>query len=84
MTNHVHLLCQVSDTLLASIIQNLAFRYTRWINWRQNRVRTVVGSGFFKTESDFAPCQTPLWRDYLHGYPYGIPATAYVVAEERR
>ncbi len=38
MTNHVHLLCQVSDTPLARIIQNLAFRYTRWVNWRQNRV----------------------------------------------
>ncbi|WP_328759436.1 transposase [Geomonas azotofigens] len=38
MTNHVHLLCQVSEAPLARIIQNLAFRYTRWINWRQNRV----------------------------------------------
>ncbi|WP_136524330.1 transposase [Geomonas ferrireducens] len=38
MTNHVHLLCQVSDVPLSRIIQNLAFRYTRWINWRQKRV----------------------------------------------
>lgn len=38
MTNHVHLLCQVSEVPLSQIIQNLSFRYTRWINWRQNRV----------------------------------------------
>ena len=38
MTNHVHLLCQVSEVPLSQIIQNLSFRYTRWINWRRNRV----------------------------------------------
>jgi putative transposase len=38
MTNHVHLICQVSDVPLSRIVQDLAFRYTRWINWRQNRV----------------------------------------------
>jgi len=38
MTNHVHLLCQVSDIPLSRIVQNVSFRYTRWINWRLNRV----------------------------------------------
>lgn len=37
MTNHVHLVIQVADKPLAKIIQNLSFRYTRWVNWRQNR-----------------------------------------------
>ena len=37
MTNHVHLAIQVGDIPLCRIIQNLSFRYTKWINWRQNR-----------------------------------------------
>ena len=37
MTNHVHLALQVEDIALSRIIQNLAFRYTRWVNWSQNR-----------------------------------------------
>jgi putative transposase len=37
MTNHVHLAIQVGDVPLSRILQNLAFRYTRWINWRRSR-----------------------------------------------
>ena len=37
MTNHVHLAIQVGDVSLSRIMQNLTFRYTKWINWRQNR-----------------------------------------------
>ena len=37
MTNHVHLAIQVGDIPLSRILQNLSFRYTRWVNWRQNR-----------------------------------------------
>lgn len=37
MTNHVHLLCQVEKVPLSRIVQNLAFRYARWINWCQTR-----------------------------------------------
>lgn len=37
MTNHVHLLVQVADLPLARIMQNLSFRYTRWVNWRHER-----------------------------------------------
>jgi REP element-mobilizing transposase RayT len=37
MTTHVHLAIQVGDIGLSRIIQNLAFRYTRWVNWRQSR-----------------------------------------------
>ncbi len=35
MTNHVHLTIQVGETPLSKIIQNLSFRYTRWVNRRQ-------------------------------------------------
>jgi len=37
MTNHVHMAMQVSDIPLSRIMQNITFRYTRWINWRQQR-----------------------------------------------
>jgi len=37
MTNHVHLAIQVGDIALARIIQNISFRYTRWVNWRGGR-----------------------------------------------
>ncbi len=36
MSNHVHLLVQVGETPLSRIMQNLSFRYTRWLNWRRN------------------------------------------------
>ena len=37
MGNHIHLALQVSDESLSKIMQNLAFRYTRWINKQQQR-----------------------------------------------
>jgi len=37
MTNHVHLLVQVADLPLSRFMQNLTFRYARWINWRHER-----------------------------------------------
>jgi putative transposase len=38
MTNHLHLAIQVSDIPLSCGMQNLAFRYTRWVNRREGRV----------------------------------------------
>ena len=37
LTNHVHLAIQVGDVPLSRILQNLSFRYTRWVNWRRDR-----------------------------------------------
>ncbi|MEI6206590.1 MAG: transposase [Desulfuromonadales bacterium] len=37
MANHIHLAIQVGEVPLSRIMQNLTFRYTRWINWKQNR-----------------------------------------------
>jgi putative transposase len=34
MTNHVHLAIQMGEIPLSRIMQNLSFRYTRWMNWR--------------------------------------------------
>jgi len=33
----VNLVVQVADKPLSKIIQNLSFRFTRWVNWRQKR-----------------------------------------------
>jgi len=38
MDNHIHLAVQVSDIPLSRIMQNLSFRYTRWINSRYHRM----------------------------------------------
>ena len=37
MTNHIHLALQIGDIPLSRAMQNLSFRYTRWINWREKR-----------------------------------------------
>jgi putative transposase len=37
MTNHVHLVIHVGNIPLSRIMQNLSFRYTKWINWWHNR-----------------------------------------------
>jgi len=37
MSNHIHMVIEVADIPLSKIIQNLSFRYTRWINKRENR-----------------------------------------------
>jgi hypothetical protein len=37
MTNHIHLALQIGDIPLSLAMQNLSFRYTRWINWREKR-----------------------------------------------
>jgi len=38
MDNHVHLLIQVGSVPLSKIIQNLGFRYTRYVNQQRNAV----------------------------------------------
>jgi putative transposase len=38
MTNHLHLVIQVSEITLSRIMQNLSLRYTKWINWRHDRI----------------------------------------------
>jgi putative transposase len=37
MANHIHLALQVSNIPLSRGLHNLSFRYTRWVNWRENR-----------------------------------------------
>lgn len=37
MTNHIHLVVQAGEIPLSRSMQNLSFRYTRWINGREKR-----------------------------------------------
>ena len=37
MTNHIHLVLQSGEIPLSRGMQNLSFRYTRWVNWREKR-----------------------------------------------
>ncbi len=37
MINHPHLVVQVADVPLSTIVQNVTFRYIRWIYRRQRR-----------------------------------------------
>lgn len=41
MTNHIHLVVQVSDKPLSLIMQNLSLRYTKWVNYTQGRTGHV-------------------------------------------
>jgi REP-associated tyrosine transposase len=38
MTNHLHLAIQVEEITLSRIMQSLSLRYTKWVNWRQDRI----------------------------------------------
>ena len=38
MSNHVHLAIEVGETPLAPIMQNISFRYARWVNQREKRM----------------------------------------------
>ena len=38
MSNHLHVAVQVRDEPLSRIMQNLSFRYTRWVNRKQKRI----------------------------------------------
>ena len=48
MTNHLHLAIQVVEVSISRIIQNLAFRYTRYINRKQKRIGHLF-QGRFKS-----------------------------------
>lgn len=38
MTNHVHFVIQINQSSLSDIMQNISYRYSRWVNKIQNRV----------------------------------------------
>lgn len=48
MNNHIHVAIQVGDVSISHIIQNLAFRYTRYFNRKYNRIGHLF-QGRFKS-----------------------------------
>jgi REP element-mobilizing transposase RayT len=46
MDNHIHLIIQVEEISLSKIMQNIAFRYTRWINFTQKRIGHLFQARF--------------------------------------
>ena len=45
MTNHIHLALQAGKIPLSRGLQNLSFRYTRWINWLTETHRSEFHGG---------------------------------------
>ena len=68
MTNHVHLAIQMGEIPLSRIMQNLSFRYTRWMNWRQKRSGHLFQGRYKAVLVDADPYLEELIR-YVHLNP---------------
>ena len=68
MTNHIHMVIQVSDIPLAKIVQNISFRYTRYINKRKNRIGHLF-QGRYKAILIDADCYLLELVRYIHNNP---------------
>ena len=69
MTNHIHLAIQVDQVNLSRFMQNISFRYTRYVNWKMKRIghlfqgrfkSVLVDSGYYLKEQ--GNCKTPVGR----------------------
>lgn len=68
MNNHVHFAIQVSHTCLSVIMQNVAFRYTQYINKKYNRVGHLFQGRFKSILIDSGKYLKELVR-YIHLNP---------------
>ncbi len=68
MTNHVHLVIQVSDAPLSKIMQNLSFRNTKYINKKKNRIGHLF-QGRYKTILVDADAYLLELVRYIHNNP---------------
>lgn len=68
MTNHVHLAIQVKEINISKIIQNLAFRYTQYINRKYDRVGHLFQGRFKSIIVDDSQYLKELVR-YIHLNP---------------
>ncbi|MDH3604029.1 MAG: transposase [Candidatus Tectomicrobia bacterium] len=68
MTNHVHLALQVHQIPLSKIMQNLSFRYTRWLNRQHGRTGHVFQGRYKALLVDADAYLLPLIR-YIHLNP---------------
>jgi len=68
MTNHVHLVVQVGSVPLSKIMQNLSFRYTRYINKKKNRTGHLFQGRYKAILVDADNYMVELIR-YIHNNP---------------
>ena len=68
MSNHLHLIVQVGDIPLSRIIQNLSFRYTRYINFRKNQTGHLFQGRYKALLLDADAYLLQLTR-YIHNNP---------------
>lgn len=68
MNNHIHLAVQVGTVPLSRIMQNISFRYTRWINWSRKRVGHLFQGRFKAIMVDADSYLLELVR-YIHQNP---------------
>lgn len=68
MSNHVHLIIEVGDVPLSKIMQNICFRYTRYINILFNRVGHLF-QGRYKAILVEADCYLLSLIRYVHLNP---------------
>lgn len=50
MSNHVHIIVHVYETSLSDVMQNINFRYARWVNKKQNRVGHLFQARYHSRE----------------------------------
>ena len=68
MNNHVHLAIQVSDICLSRIMQNICYRYAKWINIRYHRIGHLF-QGRFKAILVDADAYLKTLIRYIHLNP---------------
>ena len=68
MTNHLHLAVQVGEVSLSRIMQNVSFRYTRYLNRRRNQVGHVFQGRYKALLIDADMYLLELVR-YIHNNP---------------
>jgi len=68
MSNHLHLIIQVGDIPLSRIIQNLSFRYTRYINYKKKQTGHLFQGRYKALLLDAEVYLLQLTR-YIHNNP---------------
>lgn len=68
MTNHIHLAIQVNQMNLSRIMQNVSFRYTRYVNWKLKRIGHLFQGRFKSVVVDSGRYLKELVR-YIHLNP---------------
>jgi len=71
MINHIHLVIQVGEVPLSKIIQNISFRYTRYINGRMKRIGHLFQGRYKAILIDADSYLLELVR-YIHNNPLRV------------